>query len=105
MAHTPTPWRVGRYGGIYPIGNGAMIVSANTKSGYLPYATDNEAFIVQAINSHDKLQADRDALLTACKDADVVLTTLLDVHGCLCSGENETWEKIRAAIAQAEKEG
>jgi hypothetical protein len=68
MAHIPTPWRVGPYGGIYPIDTGPMIASSYTKSGCLPRATENEAFIVEAVNSHDKLQADRDALLKALKE-------------------------------------
>ena len=103
MAHTPTPWRVGRYGGIYPIGNGAMIVSANTKSGYLPYATDNEAFIVQAINSHDKLQADRDALLTA---AHMVLSDYQETRFPVGADLADSIRVFLAqAIAQAEKKG
>ena len=46
--HTPGPWEVGEYGGIYPEGNGPCIVSALTKSGFLPNHTTNEALCAAA---------------------------------------------------------
>ena len=61
----------------------------------------NAAFIVEAVNSYDKLQADRKALLKA-------LHAFIDQTLVLPSGESVWGEELinaRAAIAQAEKEG
>ena len=58
---TPTPWRRGLYGGVYPLDGGPMIVSGQTKSGYLPNHVENETFIVRAANSHEALMEFWDA--------------------------------------------
>ena len=104
LAHTPTPWRVGPFGGIYPLGAGSMIASSDTKSGSLPRATENEAFIVEAVNAHDKLQAERDALLTALKKIiKMNRQTAKDKYSD--ADRAKTWSCVtvaRAAIAAAE---
>ena len=102
--HTPTPWRVGPYGGIYPAGTGSMIASSDTKSGQLPRATENEAFIVEAVNAHDKLRTDRDALLKALnKIIKMNRQTAKDKYGD--PDRAELWSCVtvaRAAIAATE---
>jgi hypothetical protein len=62
--HTPLPWKVGLYGGIYPVSppNSAAIVSADTPSGPLPNHIANEALIVAAVNSYPSRQRLVDAL-------------------------------------------
>ena len=49
--HTPEPWAVGEYGGIYPANGGAGIVTGCTKSGFLPNHTANERRIVACVNA------------------------------------------------------
>lgn len=100
--HTPTPWRRGLYGGVYPIDGGPMIVSGQTKSGFLPRHVENEAFIVKAANSHDALVAALEAaqshLITLGgnphphnPDADQIQVAVLMV--------------VRDALSQAKSEG
>lgn len=47
---TAGAWRVGQFGGVYPINLGPMIAQAATKSGHLPRSVENEAFIVSLVN-------------------------------------------------------
>ncbi len=62
MQHTPEPWRVGPYHGVYPVNmnenGGSLIVHADTKSGPLPNGRANEARIVACVNASKGLSND-----------------------------------------------
>ena len=86
--HTPTPWKRGHYGGLYPLPE-----NANEHGGPVIgqcIKPEDERFIARACNSHDELVA-------ACKRAK---TRLLEM------GQRESCRTIRvldAAIATAEE--
>lgn len=54
--HTPTPWMVGKYGGIFPASGGSAITLMYHKDGSpRANAKANSEFIVRACNAHDEL--------------------------------------------------
>ena len=58
ISFTQTPWRLGEYGGIYPVGDGPCIMTANHSDHTRRVnARGNEEFVVKCVNSHDELVA------------------------------------------------
>ena len=53
--HTPTPWKLSKYGSIAHPQKECMSVPINAASSDSPEATANAAFIVRAVNAHEEL--------------------------------------------------
>jgi hypothetical protein len=49
--HTSEPWKVGEYGSIYPVKEGACIATTTTQSGKLSNSIANENRIVECVNA------------------------------------------------------
>jgi len=75
MSHTPTPWRIGKNGGVVSdSAEGLVINGAFGKEAVEYYGGNlicesvtraNAEFIVEACNAHERLKRERDALLEA----------------------------------------
>ena len=101
MKHTPTPWKVNK--------RAAFLVEAENRSigsvgGYSDGTDDthfenkaNAAFIVKAVNSHDKL-------LNTLKEVEYFLTQIDPVHWPSRKGARQEIAAVREAIKQAEAE-
>jgi hypothetical protein len=62
-AHTPTPWRRGPLGGIYPASNGPLIGGCHDPKGIpIENWTADESFIVEAVNAHAAIRAENTEL-------------------------------------------
>lgn len=100
LEHTPTPWRRGLYGGVYPVTGGPMIVSGQTKSGYLPNHVENETFIVRAVNSFDTLVSALEQII------DMNVQYAIDRYGDAAEAETMACVTVaRAALSQAKSNG
>lgn len=70
--HTPLPWSVGPYGGIYRLNadgiHGPLIVSGETKNGTLPNKEGDEAFIVEAVNAYEAIKDSHSNLIEALEE-------------------------------------
>jgi hypothetical protein len=95
--HSPLPWK---QDGVSVLDAKGHEVAETWGNQFAKMVLPDAAFIVTAVNAHDKLQADRKALLEA-------LHAFVDQTLVLPSGESVWGDeliKARAAIAQAEKE-
>jgi hypothetical protein len=95
--HSPLPWK---QDGVSVLDAKGHEVAETWGNQFAKMVLPDAAFIVTAVNAHDKLQADRKALLEA-------LHAFVDQTLVLPSGESVWGEELtnaRAAIAQAEKE-
>lgn len=102
--HTPTPWRVMQANGENAIfDNGAPMLIARVGKSHRGDDRDNAQFIVESCNNIERITAERDELLAACKFA------LNQLHLLAPPGSRErTWawpamSDCETAIANAEK--
>lgn len=99
--HTPLPWEVEAGEGLYPIITSqkfdiAQILPLNIND---ENEEANADFIVTAVNSHDKLQADNAVLVTALKNC------IIDAHQQLTQSERlKRIKEAEQALAQTKGE-
>jgi len=96
--HTPTPWLVGDYGGIYANNEdgclGPCLMAAEFKDGSpRPNKARNEEFVVHAVNCHY-------ALLTALEEIEKFVDPNSPIHATARIALN--WAKSMTAEPQTE---
>jgi hypothetical protein len=101
--HSPLPWK---QDGVSVLDAKGHEVAETWGNQLAKMVLPDAAFIVTAVNAHDKLTADRDALLKALKEALCWFGNGCSAAaaGAQCDTMYEAQEQGKAAIAQAKEQ-